>query len=151
MGFRLWRRVSIIPGVRLNLSKSGVSVSVGKRGANLTLGKKGPRVTVGLPGTGLSYTETFKGEQDKKEKNVSISRSRRKHASTRSSTATTVAGNKSQTNIPRYNASFTPTVKEASASQSHGNEEEEKPGGCAILFAVVIIIVSYLWWTGWFD
>ncbi|MBS0396467.1 MAG: DUF4236 domain-containing protein, partial [Proteobacteria bacterium] len=38
MGFRFQRRVRILPGLRLNLSKSGVSASVGGRGAWLTFG-----------------------------------------------------------------------------------------------------------------
>lgn len=56
MGFRFSRRLRILPGLRLNVSKSGVSTSIGRRGAWLTLGRKGTRATVGLPGTGLSYT-----------------------------------------------------------------------------------------------
>ena len=53
------RRIKILPGVTLNLSKSGVSTSVGRRGAKVTLGgSRGPRATVGIPGTGLSYTMT---------------------------------------------------------------------------------------------
>jgi len=53
------RRIKILPGVTLNLSKSGVSTSVGRRGAKVTLGgSHGPRATVGIPGTGLSYTMT---------------------------------------------------------------------------------------------
>lgn len=56
MGFRFQRRIKILPGVTLNLSKSGISTSVGRRGAKVTLGKDGVRTTVGLPGTGLSYT-----------------------------------------------------------------------------------------------
>ena len=58
MGFRFQRRIGIVPGIRLNLSKSGASVSVGERGAHVTIGRT-PRVTVGLPGTGLSYTSTL--------------------------------------------------------------------------------------------
>ena len=58
MGLRFQRRLTIVPGVRLNFSKSGVSTSLGVRGAHLTLGKT-PRVTVGLPGFGLSWTETL--------------------------------------------------------------------------------------------
>lgn len=56
MGFRFYRRISIFPGITLNLSKRGVSLSVGIRGARLTFGKNGIRKTVGLPGTGMSYT-----------------------------------------------------------------------------------------------
>ncbi len=58
MGFRFSRRIRILPGVRLNLSKSGVSTSIGGRGAWLTFGKRGTRATVGIPGTGLSYSTT---------------------------------------------------------------------------------------------
>ncbi len=58
MGFRFSRRISVIPGLRLNVSKSGVSTSVGGRGAWFTFGNRSPRATVGLPGTGLSYTTT---------------------------------------------------------------------------------------------
>ncbi len=57
MGFRFRRRVSIIPGLRINLSRSGPSLSIGHRGAWLTFGPRGRRVTLGLPGTGLYWTE----------------------------------------------------------------------------------------------
>lgn len=63
MGFRFSRRIRLIPGVRLNLSKSGVSTSIGGRGAWLTFGKRGTRATVGLPGTGLSYSTTVAGRR----------------------------------------------------------------------------------------
>ncbi len=58
MGFRFSRRIKLFPGVRLNVSKSGISTSVGTRGAWLTFGNRGTRTTVGIPGTGISYTET---------------------------------------------------------------------------------------------
>ena len=60
MGFRFQRRVRIAPGVRLNLSKSGVGVSVGRPG--LRIGMDATRrkfFSVGLPGTGLSYRSFF--------------------------------------------------------------------------------------------
>ena len=57
MPFRFSKRISIIPGVRLNLSKSGASLSVGPRGASMTMGKRGVYGNVGIPGTGLSYRE----------------------------------------------------------------------------------------------
>jgi hypothetical protein len=56
MGFRFNRRVSILPGVRVNFGKTGASLSIGRRGSWLTFGKRGTQATVGLPGTGLSYT-----------------------------------------------------------------------------------------------
>ena len=44
-----------MPGVRINLSKSGISTSVGPRGAKVTFGPKGTYINAGIPGTGL-YT-----------------------------------------------------------------------------------------------
>ena len=41
MSFRFWRRVKIVPGVTLNLSKSGGSLSFGPRGAKFTVGSRG--------------------------------------------------------------------------------------------------------------
>lgn len=58
MGFRFRRSVRVLPGVRLNFSKSGVSTSVGGHGATVNFSKRGTRTTVGLPGTGLSYSTT---------------------------------------------------------------------------------------------
>ncbi len=58
MPFRFRRSIRIAPGIRLNLSKSGVSTSVGERGAHITVGHGHTRTTVGVPGTGLSYTTT---------------------------------------------------------------------------------------------
>jgi hypothetical protein len=57
MGFRFYKRVSLIPGLRVNLSRRGASLSIGHRGAWYTMGPRGSRATIGLPGTGLYYTE----------------------------------------------------------------------------------------------
>ena len=54
--FRFYRRVSIFPGLSVNVSKSGPSLTVGMRGAHVTFGSKGIRRTVGIPGTGIYYT-----------------------------------------------------------------------------------------------
>lgn len=53
--FRFRKTFSILPGVRINLSKTGVSSSIGGNGATVNVGKNGPMVTLGIPGTGLSY------------------------------------------------------------------------------------------------
>lgn len=56
MGFRFQKRVKLLPGVTLNLSKKGVSTSLGVKGARVTYGHGKKRTTIGLPGTGLSHT-----------------------------------------------------------------------------------------------
>lgn len=57
MFIRFWRRFTIFPGVRLNVSKTGMSLSFGRRGFWLTFGRHGVRFTTGLTGTGLFATE----------------------------------------------------------------------------------------------
>jgi hypothetical protein len=57
MPIRFQRRITIIPGVLVNLSKGGVSVSVGRKGAPLTTGTRGSRATLGVPGIGWAWTE----------------------------------------------------------------------------------------------
>jgi Protein of unknown function (DUF4236) len=59
MALRFWLRVRIVPGLRINLSKSGASLSVGRRGGWYTIGPRGRRATVGLPGSGLFVTQHF--------------------------------------------------------------------------------------------
>ncbi len=66
MGFRFSRRIKLLPGVSINLSKSGASVSVGPRGAKVTVGPRGVTQTVGLPGTGLYYTTTSRSGTTRK-------------------------------------------------------------------------------------
>jgi hypothetical protein len=64
MSLRVRKSIKIMPGVRVNISKSGISTSVGVKGAtvNLKPGRK-VRATVGVPGTGISYTTTLSPAQ----------------------------------------------------------------------------------------
>jgi hypothetical protein len=58
MGLRFQRRIKVLPGVHINLSKSGVGLSVGGRGAHIGITARGQRYTsIGMPGTGLSWRE----------------------------------------------------------------------------------------------
>lgn len=57
MGWRFRNSIRLMPGVRLNISKSGISTSLGPRGATLNIGKRGTRATVGLPGSGISHSQ----------------------------------------------------------------------------------------------
>jgi hypothetical protein len=57
MGFRFRRTIRLLPGVRLNIGKSGASVSVGGRGASVNISKRGVYGTAGIPGTGMSVRE----------------------------------------------------------------------------------------------
>jgi len=60
MGFRFQRRIRVVPGVRLNLSKSGIGASMGRTGLRLGMdAKRRKYLSLGLPGTGLSYRTYF--------------------------------------------------------------------------------------------
>lgn len=58
MGLRFQRRIRILPGLHVNLSRSGVGLSVGVRGAHVGITARGQRyASAGLPGTGVSWRE----------------------------------------------------------------------------------------------
>ena len=57
MGLYFRKRIKILPGLHMNVSKSGTSWSVGLRGAKVNFGKRGTYVTTGISGTGI-YSRT---------------------------------------------------------------------------------------------
>jgi Protein of unknown function (DUF4236) len=57
MAFRFHRTLGVLPGLKLNFSKSGISVSAGIRDLHYTVGSKGTPATVELPDSGLSHTD----------------------------------------------------------------------------------------------
>lgn len=61
MGWAFRRRVKVIPGVYLNISKGGLSVNAGVKGASLTFRSDGVYRNLGLPGTGLYSREKVGG------------------------------------------------------------------------------------------
>ena len=69
LGVRYRKSIQIVPGVKLNISKSGISTSIGKPGATVNLSSRGTRVTTGLPGTGLSYSTYIRRASTRRNKN----------------------------------------------------------------------------------
>lgn len=61
MGWRFRKSVKLFPGVRLNISKSGISTTLGSRGSSVNFGKRGTRATVSALGTGVSYSTLLSG------------------------------------------------------------------------------------------
>ena len=58
MGWGFKKTIKVVPGIRINLSKSGVSTSIGGKG--FTYNTRG-RVTTSIPGTGIRFTHNLKG------------------------------------------------------------------------------------------
>lgn len=57
MGWRFRQSFKVIPGVRLNLSRSGLSASIGAAPFTVNIGPRGLSGTASIPGTGISYRQ----------------------------------------------------------------------------------------------
>ena len=53
MSWSFRKKVRILPGVDLNLSKTGMGISVGPKGAKVSVNKNGIYLNTSIPGTGL--------------------------------------------------------------------------------------------------
>ncbi len=61
MGLNFRKSIQLIPGVKLNLSKSGASISAGVPGFRKSINTQGQvTTTASIPGTGLYYTDKKK-------------------------------------------------------------------------------------------
>jgi hypothetical protein len=65
MALRIRKSFKIAPGVRVNVSKSGISTSVGGKGLTANLSKKGTRITAGIPGSGISTSKLYRSQTAK--------------------------------------------------------------------------------------
>jgi len=55
MPIRFHRQFTLFPGVKVNVSKTGMSITIGGKGFHLNLSKRGVMQTTNLPGKGLSH------------------------------------------------------------------------------------------------
>jgi len=62
MSWRFRHSFKIIPGVRINLSSTGLSASIGGAPFTLNVGPRGVYGTASLPGTGISVRHRFAGD-----------------------------------------------------------------------------------------
>lgn len=61
MAWSFHKRIKIIPGVHLNLSKSGISTSIGVKGASMTFGKSGTYLNTSLPFLNINNRHKLSG------------------------------------------------------------------------------------------
>ena len=67
MGFRFRKSIKIAPGVKLNFNKKSTGITFGGKGVHYTINSKGKRTaSIGIPGTGISFSESFGGKMKKK-------------------------------------------------------------------------------------
>lgn len=62
MSWRFRRSFKIIPGLKLNLSKTGLSASIGAAPFTVNLGSRGLYGTASIPGTGISFRQRLSEE-----------------------------------------------------------------------------------------
>ena len=91
MGLRFRKTISLLPGVRLNISKSGVGVSAGVPGLRGSINSSG-RVTgtASIPGTGVSYQKSKKifGNKKKDSKDTKTTKTTKAKTETKSKAKT---------------------------------------------------------------
>ena len=63
MAFRIRKSFKVAPGVRLNVSKSGISTSLGGKGTTVNLSKRGTKITSSVPGTGISTSKLLRSSK----------------------------------------------------------------------------------------
>lgn len=64
MGLRFRKSIKVLPGIKLNLSKSGIGVSGGIKGLRVGVNSRGTYSSVGIPGTGI-YSTSYKSNSKK--------------------------------------------------------------------------------------
>lgn len=63
MSWRFRRSFKLIPGLRLNLSKSGLSASIGGAPLTLNVSSRGVFGTASLPGTGIQFRQSLNSQK----------------------------------------------------------------------------------------
>jgi hypothetical protein len=58
---RFRKSIKIAPGLKINISKSGVSTTIGGKGLSTNIGKNGAYLNTGIPGTGVSARHKIVG------------------------------------------------------------------------------------------
>ena len=67
-GLNFRKSIRLLPGLKVNLSKSGASFTVGPRGAHVTVGRGRPKLSLDLPGTGIYFRRTLGTSETEKKK-----------------------------------------------------------------------------------
>ena len=72
MAWQFRRRIRVLPGFSINLSKSGMSATIGVKGASVNIGEKGAHLNTGIPGTGVYNRKKIGGLDNNKDSKVEL-------------------------------------------------------------------------------
>ena len=120
MGLNFRKSIQLIPGVKLNLSKSGASISAGVPGFRKSINTQGQvTTTASIPGTGLYYTDKKKafGKDAKTAKKAAEKKTTKKSTSTaEKKTTTKKAASSTEKKTAAKTTAEKSTVKKTAAS-----------------------------------
>jgi hypothetical protein len=119
MPIRFHRQFTLFPGVKVNVSKTGMSITIGGKGFHLNFSKRGVMQTTNLPGKGLSHRSyLFKNDEgDERKKDGEEEKS---------------SSNKSETHPKRQ-------------SKRSSNEQQASPWG---FFLFVLVALFFIYFGG---
>lgn len=121
MGLRFRKTISLLPGVRLNISKSGLGISAGVPGLRGSINTSGKVTgTASIPGTGVSYVKTKQLGSKKKKAEKAASKSKSAKAIGEKSSAKST---KSADSPKKLNAS-TVQIDENTLKSIHNTSDE---------------------------
>jgi hypothetical protein len=69
---RFRKSIKIAPGLKINLSKSGISSTIGGKGLSVNIGTRGAYLNTGIPGTGISNRTKLDGKAERKSKRTGL-------------------------------------------------------------------------------
>ncbi|MBQ2470471.1 MAG: DUF4236 domain-containing protein [Ruminococcus sp.] len=123
MGLNFRKSIQLIPGVKLNLSKSGASISAGVPGFRKSINTQGQvTTTASIPGTGLYYTDKKKafGKDAKTAKKAAEKKTTKKSTSTAEKKTTTkkAASSTEKKTAAKTTAEKSTAKKTAASSQT---------------------------------
>ena len=78
MAWNYRKRIKILPGIHLNVSKKGVSTTFGVKGASITTSKRGTYLNTSIPGTGIYKRQKISGGRNESQNGLSFNSKCRK-------------------------------------------------------------------------
>ena len=139
MGVRFRKSIKVLPGVRLNISKSGISTSVGKRGATVNFSKRGTRATVGIPGTGISYSTMVGKKRSSSQNSSSKSIRASRNAVMKEYGLTNAEMNRFEKQVKKDPKKFRTMSEEELVAYAKG--EKKTSGSKTVLYVILAIIL----------
>ena len=136
------KRIRVLPGVTLNLSKKGISTTIGVKGLSVNFSERGTYLNTGIPGTGL-YNRTRIDGRNKFQNNEELDTTKYEVVETNNPdyTSKEMSGLKEQ---------ILDTWVERKKLEEKISDEKVGYGTCIIIF-IIAAICSYFFTKKYLD